>query len=272
MTKFRTASLSVSPSDTFELVNLERIDNNASDEESAQDHLPPPIVHRGLLKPIPATTWSERLAAGAGCVAFLTSLAAMLIVQSFIVVIAGLLSSVAGVYLYWQQVRWTDLQAIIATRNALAIQRSQFEQSNKDLTNDIERLQSSVHKLQDLEHAAAVLNATESFTVDSFATQIQTNKGILKSLKSNVEAVVLQNLLSVILRSDTDRDLVISEGELDAMIEGMKHITGLSVNEDRLREACLDQSIDAIMDLVRDLVQEDGEINPNAVFRIESQD
>lgn len=72
-------------------------------------NLPPEPEDKGPLKPIAETTVLERIFGIVAGGALATSLAAIIIEQSAIVIVAGVLSCVMGPYAYWQQTRLVRL-------------------------------------------------------------------------------------------------------------------------------------------------------------------
>lgn len=237
-----------------------------SADGSAADHSPPTgATFFKQIHATPKTTIPEIMAAIIGSTAILTSLWAALVLQSFLVLVASVISSVSGVYLFWQQKQWTAMQALEEVCAALSSHLHTLQQSNLSLNVECDKLQRSLQTLVDLEQTAAFLNCTEGFAVEQFSQQIRTHKCVLKSLESNVHAVVLQNLLSVILCSDANSDMIISEEELDDMVQGISQIPGIAFDEERLRKTFLNQSVGAIMELVREFLLHD-----DTVFRLET--
>jgi len=84
--------------------------------------------------------------------------------------------------------------------------------------------------------------------------------------QKNLRANVLQNLLSVIIRSDADGNFTIEEGEIDNLLRLMKNINGVQIHEDRFRKALaktggnLRDVVEVVKNLLRDDVPEGEEI------------
>ena len=56
-------------------------------------------------------------------------------------------------------------------------------------------------------------------------------------VKENLEAKVIQNLISVVMRSDNDKDFVIDPEEVDALILRLKNIDGVDFSEENFQKA-----------------------------------
>lgn len=145
-----------------------------------------------------------------------------------------------------------------------------LQEENKRLANNVEDLTTSVQHLDDVQQALDVITKTQGQSIDEFSQQVQQNKKILKQMKSNLKASILQNLLSVVLRSDTDRDFVISEGETDDLVRRLNNIAGVQLYESRFRTAITGQSITAVMDIVKNLLKDDVP-DDEIIFVLEKQ-
>eukprot|EP00978_Attheya_sp_CCMP212_P022503 scaffold67198_cov50-Attheya_sp.AAC.4 len=78
-------------------------------------------------------------------------------------------------------------------------------------------------------------------------------------MQNNLKANVLQNLLSVIIRSDTDGDFQISPTEQDDLIKRVQTVNGVELHEDRFRAAIQKSggSLQAVMDVVKNLLSDE---------------
>lgn len=223
----------------------------------------------GGLKPIKENTPMEMLAGGVAGVAIMTSVAAMVIEQSAIVFVAGLLSSGIGPYAYYQQTQLTDIKALKETHEAIRREVDHLKMENERLEGSVEELTATVDRLEDVEEAFKIITDTQGQNVEEFTKQVETNKEILSKMKKNLKANVLQNLLSVIIRSDTDNDFVIDPEEIDDLITRIKRINGCNLNEGRFRDAIVKSggNLKAVMDVVKNLLSDDVS-SENQIFTI----
>jgi hypothetical protein len=238
---------------------------------ASPNNLPPePITGQGFLKPVPETTPLERVAAGVAAAAIVTALAAIIVEQSVLVVVGGVLSSIIGPYCYYQQTRLTDIRTLKETKEAITREVDRLEGENKRLVKNIDDMTASVDRLQEIDQALAVITQSQGQNIDAFAKQVEENKVILQQMKGNLKANVLQNLLSVILRSDMDKNFVMDAGEIDQLIRRIQNINDVKLNEVKFRQAIQGQSVSAVMDIVKNLLGSD--VPPeDRIFEIHQQ-
>jgi len=213
---------------------------------------------RTPLKAIKSSTPMERAAMVVAGAAVSTSVAAMLLASGPLVIPAGVLSCLIGPYAWWQQTRLTDIKALKETHEAFQLEVNTLKQENERLKKNVEELGDTVNRLEDVEEALDVITQTQGQSVEAFAQQVEENRDILKQMQKNLKANVLQNLLSVVIRSDTDGDMRIDESEMGELIERMNSVNGVELHEDRFRKAIMDAggSIKAVMDVVKNLLSD----------------
>ena len=212
---------------------------------------------KGFLKPLPETTLLERVAGLVAVVAVGTALAAAIMEQTIIVIVGAILSSVIGPYCYYQQTKLTDIRTLQETKTAITEEVNQLTVLNQRLIQNITNLTTSVDRLEEIEQALNVLTNTQGQSIDAFQKQVTENQQILSQMKKNVQANVLQNLLSVVLRSDTNQDLVMNETEITTLIRRLQNIAGVQVHEVKFRNAIQNQSISSIMTIIQNLLRPD---------------
>mmetsp|Transcript_30998 Transcript_30998/g.45545 ORF Transcript_30998/g.45545 Transcript_30998/m.45545 type:complete len:259 (+) Transcript_30998:210-986(+) len=231
--------------------------------------LPPDPEPRTPLKAIKNSTPMEILAGGVAGVSVGTSLTAIILQGQNVVYVAGGLSCAMGPYAYWQQTRLTDIAALKETHEAVQREVDRLAAENERLHKNVEDLSNTVDRLEDVEQALDVITETQGQSVEAFAEQVEENREILNQMQKNLRANVLQNLLSVIIRSDTDQDFTIDESELDDLVRRIKRINGCELNEDRFRKAILDNggSLQAVMDVAKNLLSNDTD-KDNEIFTL----
>lgn len=245
------------PADTVEMTEM-KADYNDIEAGGSSQVPPEPDIGKGFLKPIPETTPIERVAGGCALAAIVTALAAIIVEQSLVVIIGGILSGVVGSYSYHQQTLLTDIRTLKETKEALQNEVNRLEESNQRLATNIDNMTESVNRLEEVDAALQVITAAQDQSIDSFRKQVEENKGILQQMQSNHKANVLQNLLTVIFRSDTDRDNTIDENEIKDLLRNIRNTTpGVTIHEDRFRGLVLNKQVGSVLNVVENLLRDD---------------
>eukprot|EP00545_Synedropsis_sp_CCMP1620_P005888 CAMPEP_0119013374 /NCGR_PEP_ID=MMETSP1176-20130426/8419_1 /TAXON_ID=265551 /ORGANISM="Synedropsis recta cf, Strain CCMP1620" /LENGTH=246 /DNA_ID=CAMNT_0006966463 /DNA_START=124 /DNA_END=864 /DNA_ORIENTATION=- len=219
--------------------------------------IPPEPELKGALKPIAETTPVECIMMVVAGAAVATSLAAIVIEQSAVVVIAGLLSMAMGPYAYFQQTRLTDIKTLKETHEAVQMEVDRLSDSNDRLSKNISELSNTVDRLEEVETALDVITNQQGQSVSAFAEQVDTNRQLLKDMQGNVQNTIVQNLLSVVFASDTDKDQIVDEEEVEVLIARLQKIGGIEVHDDRFRTAFAGGSFTSLMNVVSNLLKDD---------------
>lgn len=219
------------------------------------------------------STGMEKMTGLVGAASVGASVTSIILTGGTTVLIAGLLACFVGPYAYWQQTQMTDIVALKETHAALEREVNFLAAENTRLAQNVERLAGAVDRLADVEDALDVMTQTQGQSVDAFMEQVEENKEILKSMQKNLKASILQNLLSVVMGSDTDGDFMLDDDEVEQLVSHMKSINGCEVNEKKLREVIKEKggAVDAIVDVIREVVNEGGG-GPDAIFTFPEED
>jgi regulator of replication initiation timing len=164
---------------------------------------------------------------------------------------------VIGPYAYWQQTRLTDIAALKETHKAIQAEVDRLHVENERLSASIAELGEAVERLEDVEVALDTITKTQGQSIGEFENQVAQNREILKSMKTNLKSSVLQNLLSVIMSTDTDKDMVVDATEIDNLIRRIENIGGVEVHDDRFRAAFSGKSVSSIMGVIQNLLRDD---------------
>lgn len=210
------------------------------------------------LRPVAGHTPMEIFAGAIAGASVASAAAAMVVAPYNVVFAAGGLSCAIGPYAYWQQRRLTDVVALQETHKFLAYEVERLGKETNRLHDTVEELSETVDRLEDVEQALDVITQTQGQSIEAFEAQVKDNRDILNKMQSNLKANVLQNLLQVVIRSDKDEDLTIEDDEIGDLIDRIKGINGVQVNESRFREAILSSggSLKAVMDIIRNLMDD----------------
>ena len=201
----------------------------------------------------------EILSGGAAVVSVGTSVTAMVMNLSTVVVVSGALTSVIGPYAYYQQTKLTDIIALKETHEAVKREVDRLQGENVRLNETVGDLTNTMDKLEDVEAALDVITQTQGQSVATFAEQVKENRDILDQLHKQLRANKLQNLLQVVIRSDQDDNMHIEEDEIDDLINRIKKINTLEVMEDRFKDRIMSEggSLQSVMDIIKNLMADD---------------
>jgi hypothetical protein len=123
----------------------------------------------------------------------------------------------------------------------------------------VDDLSLTVDRLEDVEQALDAITQMQGQSIEAFEEQVNDNRNILSKMQSNLKANVLQNLLQVVIRSDNDDNMTIEEHEVSGLINRIKGINGVEVNESLFRDAITKSggSLQCVMDIIRNLMDDD---------------
>ena len=226
-------------------------------EGGAGGLLPPEPELKGALKPIADTTPIERLMMVVAGLAVATSLAAIIVEGSAVVILAGILSMAMGPFAYIQQTRLTDIKTLKETTEAVRVEVNRLQESNERLTKNISELSNTVDRLEEVENALGVIMQQQGQSVSVFAEQVEKNRSLLKQMQGNSKNTIVQNLLSVVFASDTNKDQIVDDEEVEQLIDRLQKIGGIEVHDDRFRAAFAGGSFTSLMNVVSNLLKED---------------
>ena len=178
-----------------------------------------------------------------------------------ITMFAGILTSVIAPYVYYQQTKLTDINAMKDIYNAMKREVGRLSEENRRLHNRTKDMEQTIDNLADMETALDVITGTQGHSVEAYAEQVEENEEILDQMEKNLKANVLQNLLQVLIRHDRDNDMRIEESEIDNLIRRIKMINGVDVVEEEFRELAMKAggSLASIMDIIQKSMEGDDE-------------
>lgn len=216
--------------------------------------------HRQALSMIAEQTILEKLVALFSFVVLASAIASLVMVGGYIVKAASIIMLLLSPYSYYQQTRITDIRALKETYGVLKGEVDQLSESNQVLRSKVGDLNSAVDKLQDMENVLGAISETKGQSVESLLETVQENESIVQQMEQNVRAIVLQNILSVVFSSDANGDKKLSNEETNALIESLKEINGLHVNQREFRRIVKENegSIHGISLIIGQLLEEES--------------
>jgi hypothetical protein len=145
--------------------------------------------------------------------------------------------------------------------NAQMEEEIQFMSNENDrLQEQLNAIQESVSKLHSLEETLESIQALQGASVTKLVEQVAESREILARMHENKQAVVLQNLMTLLLATDADADMIMSDQEINDLIHNLEGLHGVQLKEDLIRQVILDQgrSISAVMAVAKEALAGSG--------------
>lgn len=128
------------------------------------------------------------------------------------------------------------------------------------------------HSLKVQKEKLDIIQSTQVTSLDALENQLEESKEILNKMKKNVQGEILGNLFEVMLAADADGDDTLDDHEIQELIFKLEKLNGVDFKDELVKKTIVEHgsSIDAIMNLVRNLMSQDIE-ERNKYFHIAEQ-
>jgi hypothetical protein len=73
-------------------------------------------------------------------------------------------------------------------------------------------------------------------SLDELEKQLEESRQILGTMKDNVKGDILQNLITVVLASDDDGDMLLDDGEIEAVTKNIEGLQGIELPDGKLKK------------------------------------
>ena len=153
----------------------------------------------------------------------------------------------------FQQHKLTQVEALAVTNERLAAEVDQLTAENGRLQASVQQMEESVLNLQAMQETLSALQGLQGQSVEELERQLQESRDILARMQSNARGQLVQNLMTVLLRADADADMVLSDDDIDQMIQRLEGLHGINIDDQALRQVIIDngRSVEAVMALAR---------------------
>lgn len=166
-----------------------------------------------------------------------SSVAAIAVEGGLLVTVVGAVCAFLGPVAVIQQHKLTDLETMRQLQNQLRDEVNRLTSEKEKLKKENDRLDASAKRLEKVEGTLEELSKVQGQNVDILIKQVEEYKKVQAQMKKNLEAEVIQNLISVIIRSDDDEDFILDPEEVDGLIMRLKSIDGVDFSEANFKRA-----------------------------------
>ncbi|CAJ1953501.1 unnamed protein product [Cylindrotheca closterium] len=222
---------------------------------------------------LPEYSWRERAVAALAAVSVAASVVSIIVsLGNPLVIVSAVLGLLAAPYAVFQQQKITQCLALVETNQRVREEVDTLNRENRKLQENVEQLGTSVKNLKVQKEKLDIINSTQVTSLDALENQLEESKEILNKMKQNVQGEILGNLFDVLLVADLNGDDVLNDEEIQELIVKMERLNGVDFNDQMVKQTIIDngRSIDAIMELVQNLMSKDVE-ERNKYFHITKQ-
>lgn len=220
--------------------------------EGADPEVKEAIPHR--------TNYKELAVKGAAILSTGASAGALVVMGSNpLVLVSSGIGVLIGPYAAVQETQITDLEALKDVNEAMTKEVDALAAENERLVEQMQELEGSLSRLEEMEEALTAIKKTESKNVDDMEDQLERSKKILGSMEQNMQATVLQNIISVVLRSDLDDDQYLDDDEIDLLLRKLHAYDTVTVDDEGFKKIIIDEgrSLAAVMKIVKTILSDD---------------
>jgi len=158
-------------------------------------------------------------------------------------------------YVAYQKRQLLKLDTFRDALNEMRENVNEFMRQNNVLTHNVDELANSVSELEEVEGNLTKLANTDN--VDRLKEVVLETKKINTQMKKIMEASIIQQMITTVIRTDRDLDLKIGPMELKRLMMRLDQKPGFDFNEDKFVSLLGDTSqpvpIERIMDVIRNL-------------------
>lgn len=145
--------------------------------------------------------------------------------------------------------------------NLLRYEVNRLMEQNDILHKEINNLEGEIDRLKVFEDKLSSIAKIQGMQVDQLVSLVDENGKVLKEMKTIVKGKILQDMIGVILVSDTNRDFKIDEQELQLLTMRLKTMfdaQGITMDIDLFQELVrFNPTLEGVLQTAKELVSED---------------
>mmetsp|Transcript_3651 Transcript_3651/g.6656 ORF Transcript_3651/g.6656 Transcript_3651/m.6656 type:complete len:281 (-) Transcript_3651:159-1001(-) len=143
---------------------------------------------------------------------------------------AGYLTTAIASYAVYQKHRLAHLGGFRRLCNELRAHVNTLGRENNKLTSSVDQMEVAVTELEEVE--GSLQKFANTTNVNRLVEVVQENKRLQRQIKENLEAQVMQTVMTTLFRSDRNKDLSLSRNELLIFQVRMQNMEGVDFNDE----------------------------------------
>lgn len=134
-----------------------------------------------------------------------------------------------------QKVQLSALGTLREQQNELRTQINSFNQMNDELTKSIESVVDETEKIEQVNNELEVFAKSAGTSAERLVELCNEQNDIHTQLQKHLQAKILQQIVTITLQSDMNQNYIVSENEVNVLIERLQHIPGMVFHVDTFR-------------------------------------
>lgn len=149
--------------------------------------------------------------------------------------------------------------------NKLRMVANRLKEENRRLTHEIDDLEGVVDQVSEVEEALTNIATAQGRSVNELVNLVKTNDTIIRKMRKNVKAKTLQDVISLVIKSDRDGNFVIDDGELYVLtmkLDAMCKAQEVELDKELFQETVkADRSVSGVLNAVKELLEDDEKVD-----------
>ncbi|GAX09575.1 hypothetical protein FisN_19Lh071 [Fistulifera solaris] len=218
-----------------------------------------PLVQEPLPEIPEGSTSKEKIVTTLAGLGFGTNLLLVLFSSQASVFWSGVFGMLLAPYALFQQRKLVQVRVLAETNVRMQDEVGRLQVENTRLQHQEEELSTSVSHLQQLEQTLEDVKSLGLASLDEIRTHLEESKQVLREMARNRKAELLHNLVTVALAMDKDGNRILSNEEIDEIVQTAKSVHGVRLKENLLKRTIIDygRSVTGVMEVARYLVRDD---------------
>lgn len=180
------------------------------------------------------------------------------------------MTTVMAPYCAYQKHQLDDLGGFRGQTNELRGHINELHHQNDILSASVDKLEENVGALEGVENALSNAAVAAQTNVDRLVHCVQENARLQKLIMENMRRKVMQDVLSIVVKADRNRDYTLNRVEIEMLIFRLNTLQSVEFHEDNFRKMLKGKKIltvTEVMEMLRNLMSE--ELPPDeAIFSI----
>ena len=135
-----------------------------------------------------------------------------------------------------QKVQLSAMGTLREQQNELRTQINSFNEMNDQLTKSIASIEDHTAKIEQVNTELQVVANSTGTTADRLIELCNEQQDINAQLQKHLQAKIIQQIVTITLQSDTNQNYIVSENEVNILVQRLQQIPGVVFQVDRFHQ------------------------------------